>query len=342
MLDLIAAGHLDQASHGERERRIADLDRRVVRMPKEHLRNDPSRRPDRNGTAANPTRTTRPTAMPLRWRFLGDGPSGRSWRREPGHVEGIPVNDDPDDQRDDTPGDPPRGPSGVSDESADAPSGSSDPTSEQADGEEPGAQPSSGDQPADGPDDDAVEGSSEDGPLDGSFDADDFDPDDPLLDGLLLDEHELEHIRRDLDDLADFEAAFRPEGYRGVAVWCQDCSEEHFYPWDMLRENLQVLIETGETPVHEPAFAPEPERYVPWDYARGYVDALRDTGVDQRLDVDTCPRCRLALAGDAAQANYCPRCAAPLLVPRLMASLLAHGVDPARIDAIMRETGLPG
>jgi hypothetical protein len=273
--------------------------------------------------------------MPLRWQFLGDGSSGRSWRREPGHDEGIPVNDDPDDpddQRDDTSGEPSQGATGASGDSDDTATGSSDPSSRQ-----PGDRSD-----ADGPDDDVVEGSSEDGPLDGPFDPDGFDDDDPLLDGLLLDEHELEHIRRDLDDLADFEAAFRPEGYRGVAVWCQDCSEEHFYPWDMLRENLQVLIETGETPVHEPAFAPEPERYVPWDYARGYVDALRDTGVDQRLDVDTCPRCRLALAGDAAQANYCPRCAAPLLVARLLASLLANGVDPARIEAIMREAGLPG
>ncbi len=247
------------------------------------------------------------------------------------------MNDDPDDQRDDIPSDPPQGPTGASDEGDDNTAASSGRS-----GEQPGS-----DSAADGPDDRVVEGSSEDGPLDGPFDPDDFDADDvdaddPLLDGLLLDEHELEHIRRDLDDLADFESAFRPEGYRGVAVWCQDCSEEHFYPWDMLRENLQVLIETGETPVHEPAFAPEPERYVPWDYARGYVDALRDAGVDQRMDVDTCPRCRLALVDDAAQANYCPRCAAPLLVPRLLAALLAHGVDPARIDAIMRETGLPG
>jgi hypothetical protein len=257
------------------------------------------------------------------------------------------VNDDPDDQRDDTPADPSTGWSGASDEDAGTPSGSSDPTGEQPDGEQPdgeqtGDQPSAGRQPADEPERDAVEGSAGEDPLADAFGPDDFDADDPLLDELLLDEHELEHIQQDLDDLADFEAAFRPEGYRGVAVWCQDCSEEHFYPWDMLRENLQVLIETGETPVHEPAFAPEPERYVPWDYARGYVNALRDTGVDQRLDADACPRCRLPLDGEAAQANYCPRCAAPLLVPRLLAALMANGVDPSTIEAILRETGLPG
>jgi hypothetical protein len=182
---------------------------------------------------------------------------------------------------------------------------------------------------------------------DDDFDDEDFDEglDGDFEDGfedLPLDEHELEQIQRDLVDLADFESTFRPEGYRGVAVWCQDCVEEHYYPWDMLRENLQMLIETGETPVHEPAFAPEPDRYVPWDYARGYVDALRDAGVDQRLDVGACPRCQLELVGDLAQANYCPRCAAPLLAVRLRAALEAHEVAEERIEAILREAGLPG
>jgi hypothetical protein len=178
---------------------------------------------------------------------------------------------------------------------------------------------------------------------DDNFDGDDFDEDfDGDFEDLPLDEHELEQIQRDLSDLSDFESAFRTEGYRGVAVWCQDCVEEHYYPWDMLRENLQLLIETGETPVHEPAFAPEPERYIPWDYARGYVDALRDAGVDQRLDVGACPRCQLELVGDVAQANYCPRCAAPLLAVRLRTALEAHDVAEERIAAIMREAGLPG
>lgn len=159
---------------------------------------------------------------------------------------------------------------------------------------------------------------------------------------LQLDERESELVRQDLTDLADFESAFRTEGFRGVAVWCQDCSEEHYYPWDMLRENLHLLIETGETPIHEPAFAPEPDRYIPWDYARGYVDALRDAGLDQRLDVGRCPRCSLDLDGEVAQANYCPRCAAPLLVVRLRMALLAHGVRAGQADAILRATGLPG
>jgi hypothetical protein len=137
-------------------------------------------------------------------------------------------------------------------------------------------------------------------------DEDDFDEldgfDDEGFDDEPLDEHETAMIQQDLTDLADFEATFRPEGYRGVAVWCPDCVEEHYYPWDMLRENLQLLLDTGETPVHEPAFAPEPDRYIQWDYARGYVDALRDAGVAERVDLRACGRVR-ARAGPADAAG---------------------------------------
>jgi hypothetical protein len=156
-----------------------------------------------------------------------------------------------------------------------------------------------------------------------------------------LDEHESALVQQDLDDLADFEAAFRAEGYRGVAVWCHDCVEEHYFPWAMLRENLQTLLETGETPVHEPAFQPEPDRYVPWDYARGYVDALKDVGVDQRLVVDGCPRCGVVLEGDLGRANFCPRCGTTLLAARLEAALLEAGLDAATVADIAAAVGVP-
>lgn len=167
-----------------------------------------------------------------------------------------------------------------------------------------------------------------------------FDDDDPF--GAPLDEHESALVRQDLVDLEHFEATFLAEGYRGVAVFCQDCVEEHFYPWDMLRGNLELLLETGETPVHEPAFAPDPDEYVPWEYARGYIDALRDTGVDRRHDVGICPRCHLALPSELHQANFCPRCAAPLLATRLRQALRDRGTDDADIDTILNEIGIPG
>jgi predicted RNA-binding Zn-ribbon protein involved in translation (DUF1610 family) len=172
-------------------------------------------------------------------------------------------------------------------------------------------------------------------------DEDDFDE----LDGFddePLDEHETAMIQQDLTDLADFEATFRPEGYRGVAVWCPDCVEEHYYPWDMLRENLELLLDTGETPVHEPAFAPEPDRYIQWDYARGYVDALRDAGVAERVDLAACSRCGLEFAPPLPQGNFCPRCGTALLGARLAKVLSEAGLDDASTETVLRRVGLPG
>lgn len=155
-----------------------------------------------------------------------------------------------------------------------------------------------------------------------------------------LDEHESALIREDLRDLERFEAAFAPEGYRGVAVFCPDCVEEHFYPWEMLRENLRVLLETGETPVHEPAFAPDPSQYVPWEYARGYADALREAGVLDRAKVGACPRCGLHLGEQLA--NFCPRCGTPLLRERLREALASAGLEPDAVEQVLRRAGLPG
>ncbi|MFA9446041.1 DUF5319 family protein [Egicoccus sp. AB-alg6-2] len=181
---------------------------------------------------------------------------------------------------------------------------------------------------------------------DDDFDDERFDDDglDDDTDGFdePLDEHETALIQQDLHDLADFEATFRPEGYRGVAVWCHDCAEEHYYPWDMLRENLQLLIDTGETPVHEPAYAPEPDRYIQWEYARGYVDALRDAGVQERLDLTECNRCGFRLPDALAQGNFCPRCGNALLVGRLAAALTDAGFTSDEVIEFLRRTGLPG
>lgn len=181
-----------------------------------------------------------------------------------------------------------------------------------------------------------------------SDEPDDFDSYDEYDDGPdefdtePLDAHESVLVQQDLVDLEDFESTFSAEGYRGVAVWCHDCAADHFYPWDMLRENLTMLLETGETPVHEPAFQPNPDEYVPWEYARGYVDALRDVGADQRLPIGTCARCGFSVDPHLTQANFCPRCGTPMLAARIIATLEERDVDEREIAAILREIGLPG
>lgn len=153
--------------------------------------------------------------------------------------------------------------------------------------------------------------------------------------------HESAMVRADLDDLERFEDVFAADGYRGVAVFCPDCAEEHFYPWEMMRENLQALLDTGETPVHEPAYAPEPEQYLPWEYARGYVDALIEVGVPQRHEVDVCPSCGWTVPPRLRGANFCARCGTPLLRERLRKALEDAGLSGDDVVAVLRATGLP-
>ncbi len=114
------------------------------------------------------------------------------------------------------------------------------------------------------------------GPLDPFRD----DPDDPaaLLDAIEpaapLSEEELADVRADLSELAEFRAVLAPVGVDGIIVECTDCGEHHFFGWDLMAANLHALLGEGRTHVHEPAFEPDPDAYVSWDYARGYADAV--------------------------------------------------------------------
>jgi Family of unknown function (DUF5319) len=115
----------------------------------------------------------------------------------------------------------------------------------------------------------------EDGPVDPFL----GDPDDPaaLLDDVEpvqpLSEQELADVRADLAELDEFRTVLDPVGVQGIIVECGDCGEQHYFSWELMAANLQALVTEGRTHVHEPAFAPNSESYVSWDYARGYTDA---------------------------------------------------------------------
>lgn len=117
----------------------------------------------------------------------------------------------------------------------------------------------------------------DDGPLDPFLD----DPDDPTaaLDGdeapLPLTDDEREDVLADLTELTSFRDALEPRGVDGISVDCQDCGEQHYFGWDLMAANLRALHGEGRTHVHEPAFSPDPDAYVSWDYARGFTDAVQ-------------------------------------------------------------------
>ena len=87
-----------------------------------------------------------------------------------------------------------------------------------------------------------------------------------------LDADEREALRQDLEDVRVLKGLLGPRGIRGVVFYCPDCDEDHYLAWDLLAGNLRELLEAGESPVHEPAFEPDPDDYVSWDFARGFLD----------------------------------------------------------------------
>lgn len=91
------------------------------------------------------------------------------------------------------------------------------------------------------------------------------DPDD-------LDDTERDALRQDLLDVEVLKEVLGPKGIKGAVFYCPDCDEDHFLAWDLLAGNLKELLEAGESPIHEPAFDPDPDEYVSWDYARGFLD----------------------------------------------------------------------
>ena len=94
-----------------------------------------------------------------------------------------------------------------------------------------------------------------------------------------LDPQEREDIELDLEDLGGMQQVFEPQGVRGVVIACPDCGSNHFYEWDLLRENLDFMLQNGEPRMHEPAYEPREDEYIQWDYGKGYVDALTDAGL---------------------------------------------------------------
>jgi hypothetical protein len=160
-----------------------------------------------------------------------------------------------------------------------------------------------------------------------------------------LDRREAAMVRRDLDDLHAFRSTFESGGFKGVSLFCQDCGEDHFYGWDMLEHNLQFLLDSGEAPMHEPAYDPHPEEYVDWEYAQGYLDGLADAGAPVLPLPDSrtsgCPFCGSDLPEDGERAIYCPTCGKHLGPARIANALLNHGWEIEEVVELLRAARIP-
>lgn len=153
-----------------------------------------------------------------------------------------------------------------------------------------------------------------------------------------LDPEEREDIEADLEDLTSMRATFEPQGVRGVVIACPDCGSNHYYDWDLLRENLEHMLSTGEPRMHEPAFEPREDEYILWDYGKGYVDALADSGLEpgKRVEITRCPWCETPLD---QHFSYCPRCGRSLAPVRIYRELADRGMDEQEVRALLLRAG---
>lgn len=153
-----------------------------------------------------------------------------------------------------------------------------------------------------------------------------------------LDPDERANVQADIQDLAAMRATFEPQRIRGVIIACPDCQADHYYEWELLKENLEYMLSSGEPRMHEPAFEPDERDYILWDYAKGYVDALTDTGLEPEhlIRVDACPWCKTNLEDEFL---YCPKCGRSLAAKRLYADLVARGIDEREARAMLVRSG---
>ncbi len=145
-------------------------------------------------------------------------------------------------------------------------------------------------------------------------------------------------IQADLHDLGAMRGAFSQQGVKGVVIACQDCGENHYYEWELLKDNLEHMLERGEPRMHEPAFDIAEEEYIQWDYGKGYVDALADTGLEptRRVEVTQCPWCETVFE---PHFQFCPRCGRSLGAVRLYKELMERGIAEREARAMLVRAG---
>ena len=127
-----------------------------------------------------------------------------------------------------------------------------------------------------------------------------------------LSSEEREALTQDLTDVDMLRDLLGPRGIKGAVFYCPDCDEDHYLTWDLLKGNLQELLAEGESPAHEPAFDPDPNEYVSWDYARGYLDGYETFEQEEFEEI----------------------------ARKLVAQLSGLGLAPDKVQSVLAQTGL--
>lgn len=144
-----------------------------------------------------------------------------------------------------------------------------------------------------------------------------MDPEEPEeFDDEPLDEGERDMLKQDLVDIKVLKELLEPRGIKGAVFYCPDCDEDHYLAWDLLAGNLEELLEAGQPPVHEPAFEPNPDQYVSWDYARGFLDGYESYEGEEDEELEDLS---LRLAGELEEHGW--------RLPEIKALLVSLGLE---------------
>lgn len=153
-----------------------------------------------------------------------------------------------------------------------------------------------------------------------------------------LDDDEREALQQDLLDVKTLKSVLGSRGIKGVVVWCPDCEDDHFLGWDLLAGNLEQILSRGKPPVHEPAWEPDPDEYVSWDYARGFLDGYENS--EQPEGSGLCAYCGNDLPEGGYEWAYCPTCGSDLAPINLIHELKRQGWSGQQITDLFEATGL--
>ncbi|WP_157108855.1 DUF5319 family protein [Corynebacterium aquilae] len=101
-----------------------------------------------------------------------------------------------------------------------------------------------------------------------------LDDDDPQDYPPITDE-EIAAAREDLQVVNQVRGVLSRRGVLGAFFMCDDCSDFHFYSWDLLVDCMKATIAGDTAPIHEHAPNQDTSRYVSWEYLLGYADGMR-------------------------------------------------------------------
>jgi hypothetical protein len=172
----------------------------------------------------------------------------------------------------------------------------------------------------------------------GDFDDPDPDPGFEPEEAEEINPEEREALQQDLLDVQSLKNVLALRGIRGICVWCPDCEEDHFLGWDLLVGNLRQILSSGRPPVHEPAWEPNPDEYVTWDYARGFLDGY-ESYVDDLGSDEACAFCGSKLPEGGYDWAYCPSCGRDLAPVNLIFELKRMGWPSQQISEVLSRAG---